>query len=86
MVNRIRVQVQREHLTAFAQQVNEVSSITASGIEHAHAGCDISAQNLVEDIDIDLPELFLNGQSHADTFSSIEGFRKAGFPSLKMLL
>jgi hypothetical protein len=49
--------------------VDEVSSVTASGVEHAHAGTDVPAQYLVEDVDINLPELFLNGQSHRCTFS-----------------
>jgi hypothetical protein len=69
VINRLRVLVQRENLTAFAQQVNEIASISASSVEHAHAGADVPAQYLIEDINIDLPKLFLHGQSHSDTFS-----------------
>jgi hypothetical protein len=55
-----------------AQQVDQVPPVTASGIEHSHARCNIPAQNLVEDIDIDLPELLLYAQGQRDTFSKIE--------------
>jgi hypothetical protein len=61
MIDTFSILIQREDLTAFTEQVNEVSSITASGIEYAHTGRNVSTQNLVEDIDIDLPELFLHG-------------------------
>jgi hypothetical protein len=43
--------------------MDKVASIAASGIEHAHARHDIAAQDLIEDIDIDLPELLLNVHS-----------------------
>jgi hypothetical protein len=40
--------------------MHEVSSIAAPGIEDTHAGRDVSAEDLVEDVNINLAELFLN--------------------------
>jgi prevent-host-death family protein len=57
--------VHSEHLAPLAKQINEISSVPASGVEHTHARGDISAQNLIEYINIDLPELLLNGQRHS---------------------
>ena len=42
------IRVEREHLTSGAQQIYEIAAITRSGIEHAHAGGDITAQDLIE--------------------------------------
>ena len=68
MVNRRGVRIHREHLAAFAKQVNEVSAVSAPGVEYAHALVDISAQDLIEHVDIDLAELFLNIQRCASNF------------------
>ena len=59
--------VDREDLATFAQQVNEVAPVSASGVKHAHAGLNVAAQDLIEDIDIDLAELLLNAQGHSTT-------------------
>src|ERR1035438_4452479 len=56
--------VQRKNLTPFAEQVNEVSSVAAPCVEHAHTSGDVTAQNLIENVDIDLPELLLHGHRH----------------------
>jgi hypothetical protein len=60
VINSIRIKVDGEYDTSLAQQVHQVSSVTASGIEHTHSGLDVAAQDLIEDVDIDLAELFLN--------------------------
>ena len=54
------VAIEGEDLAALAQQVDEVATVAAAGVEDPHAGLNIAAQNLIEDIDIDLAELFLN--------------------------
>src|SRR5580658_3651129 len=61
MVNAPRIRVHCEDFAALARQVNEVPSVAASGVEHAHARGDVSAQNLIEDVNIDLAELLLDG-------------------------
>ena len=42
--------------------MDEVAAVTASGVKHAHAGLDVPAQDLIEYVDVDLAELFLNVQ------------------------
>jgi hypothetical protein len=59
VLHSVRVGVQSEDFTALAQQVDQVAPIPTSSVEHAHSRRDISAQNLIEHIDIDLPELLL---------------------------
>jgi hypothetical protein len=61
MVDRLGVGIEREYFAALAKQMDEVSSVAATGVEHSHGGGDVAAQDLIEDVDIDLSELFLNG-------------------------
>ena len=60
MLYTVGVRVQREYLAPLAQQVHQISSVPTSSVEHTHTRCDIPSQNLIEYIDIDLPELLLN--------------------------
>jgi len=46
-------------VVAFAEEVDEVAASTASGVEDAHAGRDVAAEELVEEIDVDVAELLL---------------------------
>jgi hypothetical protein len=46
--------------------MDQVASVTASGVDDAHGSGNISAQNLIEYIDVDLPKLLLDAQSHTD--------------------
>ena len=48
-------------LIALSQHVDEVAARAAAGIEDAHAGSDASVQQLVEEVDVDLAELLLEG-------------------------
>jgi len=64
VIDCIGIRVERKNLAALAEQMDEIASVAAAGIEHAHAGGDVSAQDLVEDVNINLSELFLNGQGH----------------------
>ncbi len=68
VVNSRGIRVDCKHLTAFAKQVNEVPAISASGVENARALVDVSAEDLIEYVDIDLAELILNGQRRASNF------------------
>ena len=62
VVNSRGVRVDCKHLAALAKQVNEIPAVSAPGVEHAHTLVDISAEDLIEDVNIDLAELVLNGQ------------------------
>jgi hypothetical protein len=64
MVNAGSIRVHRKDFAALAQQMNQIASVAASGVDNTHPGSDISTQNLIEYVDIDLPELFLNRERH----------------------
>src|SRR5690606_38372066 len=53
------VHIRAANIVAFPQEVDDVSTFAASGVEDAHSGRDAAFQKLVEEIDIDLAELFL---------------------------
>ena len=61
MVDGFGILVEGEDFAALAEQVDEVTPVSASGIENNHAGENVSAQDLIKDVDIDLAELVLNG-------------------------
>jgi hypothetical protein len=50
-----------EDLVAFAEEIDEIAAGAASGVEDSHAGHDVSAKDLVEEVDVDLAELLLEG-------------------------
>ena len=60
VLNAVGISIQCEDVASLAQQMHEIAAVAASGIEHAHTRRNISAQNLIEDVDIDLAELFLD--------------------------
>jgi hypothetical protein len=62
MFNAVSIRVQGEYFASFAQQVDQVPSISTARVEHDHAGCDVAAQDLIEHVDINLSELLLNVQ------------------------
>ncbi len=68
VLNSRGIRVHCKHLAAFAKQVNEIPAISAPGVKHAHALVDVSAQDLIEDVNIDLAELFLYIQRRVSTF------------------
>ena len=68
VINPRGIRVHCKYFAAFAKQVHQVSAVAASGVEHAHSLRDISAQDLIEDVNIDLAELVLNCQRNAFTF------------------
>jgi hypothetical protein len=67
VLNSLGVRVDCKHFATFTEQVNEVPAISATGVEHTHASIDISAEDLIEDVNIDLAELFLNIQRGVST-------------------
>jgi hypothetical protein len=50
-----------EDLVAFAEEVDEVAPRAASRVEDSHAGHDVVTENLIEEVDVDLAELLLEG-------------------------
>ena len=57
-LDRGRVRIDAEHLEAAAQQMHEIASRSAAHVEHPHARRDAAAQQLVEQVDVDVAELF----------------------------
>ena len=53
------VLVDGEDVAAFAEKIDEVAAGAAAGVEDAHAGDDVAAEEMVEEIDVDEAELFL---------------------------
>jgi len=54
--------VERENFTPFAEQMDEIAPIPTAGIQHLHTRRNIPAQDLIEHVNVDLPELLLNVQ------------------------
>jgi hypothetical protein len=50
---------------ASAQQIDEVATVAATGVQYLHPRSDVAPQELVEDVDVDLAELVLEGQRAA---------------------
>jgi hypothetical protein len=59
------VRINSENLRAFAQQVNQISTVSAACVDNAHAGRDVAAQDLIENVNVDLAEEFLDVRCHA---------------------
>jgi len=62
MLHSLRIRIDGDYFAAFAHQVNQVPSETCAGIQHAHRRGDVSAQNLIEQVNVDLAELLLKCQ------------------------
>jgi hypothetical protein len=60
MLYAVGVGVHGEDLALLTQQVHQVTSVSTAGIEYTHSGRDITAQDLVEDVDINLSKLLLD--------------------------
>ena len=55
----MRICVDGEYVAALSQEVDEIAAGTAPCVEDAHRRRDVSAQKLIEEVDVDLTELFL---------------------------
>ncbi len=60
MLNTVGILIDRKNFAPLAQQMNQVSSVSTAGVEYTHASGDVSSQDLVKYIDINVAELFLN--------------------------
>ncbi len=58
-IHGLRVRVRGVNFVPFPQQVDEVSTRAASGVQYSHSSGDAAFQKLVEKINVDLAELFL---------------------------
>ncbi|MFP5233025.1 MAG: hypothetical protein ACLGQX_10430 [Acidobacteriota bacterium] len=56
----MRIYINAEHLATMAHQVNQVPSRARAGIQHAHRRGDVPAQNLIEEVNVDLAKLLLS--------------------------
>jgi len=54
-----RIFVRSEDFVAFVEEIDEVASGAAAGVEDPHAGCDVAAKELIEEVDVNLAELLL---------------------------
>ena len=63
MIHTVGIRIQRKYLAPHAQQVHQIPPKPAAGIQNRHPSSDISAQDLVKNINVDLPELLLNRQT-----------------------
>jgi hypothetical protein len=59
LLNGCWVLVDGGDITAFAEKVDEVATRAAAGIEDSHAGGNVAADELVEEVDVDGAELLL---------------------------
>jgi hypothetical protein len=60
VLNTLRICIDCEDLASFAEEMHKVSSVPATSVEDTHPGCDISSQDLIEDVDINLSKLLLH--------------------------
>jgi hypothetical protein len=59
MYDAFGIGIEGEDFAAVAQQIDEIAAVAAAGVEDAHPGADVAAQDLVEDVDVDLAEFVL---------------------------
>jgi hypothetical protein len=55
----IWIGIDTKYLVVLPQKVDEIATIAASGVENTHARRDAAFQQLVEEVDVNLPELLL---------------------------
>ena len=75
MVDGFGVLVEGVDLATFAEEMDEVSSVAAAGVEDGASGLDVAAQDLVEDVDVDMAELFLDGDCDRPSVLQIDDRR-----------
>jgi hypothetical protein len=56
-LERARIRIYSEHFEALSEQIDDVSSRAAAGIEDPHSRRDTPAEKLIEQVDIDRSEL-----------------------------
>jgi hypothetical protein len=60
MLNAAGIRIHCKYFAPFAKQMDQISSVSAAGVEYPHARGDVSSQNLIEYININMAELLLN--------------------------
>ncbi len=58
-VNRTRIRVHAKYLVTLPEQIDQITPVPTAGVEDSHPGGDASAQELIEQVDVDLSELSL---------------------------
>jgi hypothetical protein len=53
------IEIDPMHIETRAQQINQITAISASGIHHPHPAGNPSLQELIEEIDIDVAKLIV---------------------------
>jgi hypothetical protein len=61
LLDRRGVLIDGEDLVSLAQKIDEVAAGAGACVEDTHAGCDVAAEELIEEVDVDGAELFLKG-------------------------
>src|ERR1039458_1621609 len=59
MFNSVGILIRCKYFAPLAQQMNQISPVSTAGVEDAHTCGEVSSQNLIEYVNINLPELFL---------------------------
>ncbi len=70
MLNTVGIRIECKNFTPFAQQMDKVPSVSAAGVEYTHARGDVSSQNLIEYVNINLAELLPNLYRHSLTIQT----------------
>jgi hypothetical protein len=73
MLNAFCICIYREDLAPLAQEMHQVPTVSTPRVEDTHSTGDVSPQNLVEDINVDLAELFLYVHRDFDSFHVFSG-------------
>jgi hypothetical protein len=60
MLNAIAIQIECKDLATFTQEVYQVAPVPTASIKNAHSRRDVPAQNLIENIDVNVSKLLLN--------------------------
>jgi hypothetical protein len=75
--NGARFRIRPKDLVALAQKIDQVPSETAAGIENYHSWRNPAAEKLVEEMDVDVAELLVEGEHGGNTTQATLMFRFA---------
>lgn len=60
------IRIDAEDLIAFAEEIDEIATISAAGVEDAHSRTDVAAEKLVEEVDVDEAEVFMKSKHRTE--------------------
>ena len=75
MLNGVWIDIACKYAAAFSQEIHKIASEAAAGVEDAHAGRDAAAEELIEEVDVDLAELGLERHNNDCASSQISRSR-----------